>query len=102
MIRRPPRSTLFPYTTLFRSHPEQRGLREQRDTSRGEAQQERGIDQPARVVQHEDHRTLRGHPLDTRDFDTAEEDAQDETEQRPEERPHDDGSPSARPPRQAA
>src|SRR2546430_10742229 len=23
MIRRPPRSTLFPYTTLFRSHPEQ-------------------------------------------------------------------------------
>jgi len=21
MIRRPPRSTLFPYTTLFRSHP---------------------------------------------------------------------------------
>src|SRR3712207_8460119 len=24
MIRRPPRSTLFPYTTLFRSHPEPR------------------------------------------------------------------------------
>src|SRR5574341_534275 len=24
MIRRPPRSTLFPYTTLFRSHPEVR------------------------------------------------------------------------------
>src|SRR5256885_10844789 len=24
MIRRPPRSTLFPYTTLFRSHAEQR------------------------------------------------------------------------------
>src|SRR5947207_4154785 len=24
MIRRPPRSTLFPYTTLFRSHGEQR------------------------------------------------------------------------------
>src|SRR3989449_4044294 len=23
MIRRPPRSTLFPYTTLFRSHPGQ-------------------------------------------------------------------------------
>src|SRR5438034_8041547 len=22
MLRRPPRSTLFPYTTLFRSHPE--------------------------------------------------------------------------------
>src|SRR3712207_9266666 len=25
MIRRPPRSTLFPYTTLFRSHRHQRG-----------------------------------------------------------------------------
>src|SRR3712207_8037728 len=24
MIRRPPRSTLFPYTTLFRSHPRPR------------------------------------------------------------------------------
>src|SRR3989454_10272209 len=24
MIRRPPRSTLFPYTTLFRSHPKER------------------------------------------------------------------------------
>src|SRR2546422_7645913 len=27
MIRRPPRSTLFPYTTLFRSHRRQRPLR---------------------------------------------------------------------------
>src|SRR3712207_4451926 len=26
MIRRPPRSTLFPYTTLFRSHPQQQRL----------------------------------------------------------------------------
>src|SRR5256885_9822886 len=26
MIRRPPRSTLFPYTTLFRSHLERRQL----------------------------------------------------------------------------
>src|SRR5690349_24017439 len=26
MIRRPPRSTLFPYTTLFRSHRPQAGL----------------------------------------------------------------------------
>src|SRR2546430_12880990 len=25
MIRRPPRSTLFPYTTLFRSRPERHG-----------------------------------------------------------------------------
>src|SRR2546422_8534618 len=28
MIRRPPRSTLFPYTTLFRSHRDQYQLRE--------------------------------------------------------------------------
>src|SRR2546430_11387097 len=27
MIRRPPRSTLFPYTTLFRSHSPQQGSR---------------------------------------------------------------------------
>src|SRR3712207_8062834 len=27
MIRRPPRSTLFPYTTLFRSRPEPPGAR---------------------------------------------------------------------------
>src|SRR3712207_9440444 len=26
MIRRPPRSTLFPYTTLFRSHPRGPGV----------------------------------------------------------------------------
>src|SRR2546430_9334947 len=26
MIRRPPRSTLFPYTTLFRSHAHQKGI----------------------------------------------------------------------------
>src|SRR5947208_12128657 len=29
MIRRPPRSTLFPYTTLFRSHRRQRAERSQ-------------------------------------------------------------------------
>src|SRR2546425_4413289 len=30
MIRRPPRSTLFPYTTLFRSHHDGRQLRRRR------------------------------------------------------------------------
>src|SRR5947207_4270062 len=30
MIRRPPRSTLFPYTTLFRSRPERLHHREER------------------------------------------------------------------------
>src|SRR3712207_8155614 len=34
MIRRPPRSTLFPYTTLFRSPLEEHVLREVRDAVR--------------------------------------------------------------------
>src|SRR5256885_12318309 len=33
MIRRPPRSTLFPYTTLFRSERERESEREDRQTS---------------------------------------------------------------------
>src|SRR2546422_6421825 len=33
MIRRPPRSTLFPYTTLFRSRAAERSRRPQRTTS---------------------------------------------------------------------
>src|SRR2546426_8450528 len=44
MIRRPPRSTLFPYTTLFRSrgvephggHPRGRAAAQARDRSRGD------------------------------------------------------------------
>src|SRR3712207_8141621 len=37
MIRRPPRSTLFPYTTLFRSEPTEGGdRREPRDRIRDE------------------------------------------------------------------
>src|SRR5258708_38718556 len=35
MIRRPPRSTLFPYTTLFRSHSGDRGRRETQSESVG-------------------------------------------------------------------
>src|SRR5256885_7915317 len=34
MIRRPPRSTLFPYTTLFRSHRRQGGVPERRHGDR--------------------------------------------------------------------
>src|SRR2546425_8018873 len=44
MIRRPPRSTLFPYTTLFRSRrradavrPRQMGRRDDRDRANGQA-----------------------------------------------------------------
>src|SRR2546426_9330941 len=33
MIRRPPRSTLFPYTTLFRSRPRPHGLSREADGS---------------------------------------------------------------------
>src|SRR3712207_7672521 len=41
MIRRPPRSTLFPYTTLFRSHP----LQHRRD-----AEPQRPSGDPARLA----------------------------------------------------
>src|SRR5882762_11074918 len=34
MIRRPPRSTLFPYTTLFRSRPRPQGRRPDRPSRR--------------------------------------------------------------------
>src|SRR6266571_6496577 len=37
MIRRPPRSTLFPYTTLFRSHERGRGLTQSGDDDRSDA-----------------------------------------------------------------
>src|SRR5256885_12299601 len=46
MIRRPPRSTLFPYTTLFRSHPG----RERRDGEDREGhRRDRVPDEPARA-----------------------------------------------------
>src|SRR5690349_22276481 len=48
MIRRPPRSTLFPYTTLFRS-------------SRGLALSTRDAPQPARVVRSDGPRRSEEH-----------------------------------------
>src|SRR3712207_8846140 len=36
MIRRPPRSTLFPYTTLFRSHQRQRPADDEQPQGHGE------------------------------------------------------------------
>src|SRR3989442_11449018 len=39
MIRRPPRSTLFPYTTLFRSLRPHADRADQEHAARGEAQQ---------------------------------------------------------------
>src|SRR5256886_5878977 len=43
MIRRPPRSTLFPYTTLFRSGDGEEELPQQKDPPHGD---ELGGDQP--------------------------------------------------------
>src|SRR3712207_8430716 len=49
MIRRPPRSTLFPYTTLFRSLPA-------RDQGRAQVVQGRaGVDHVLEDLVHEDH-----------------------------------------------
>src|SRR3712207_8293619 len=60
MIRRPPRSTLFPYTTLFRSLPGGGAALPDRDAdprrlhARGRAAhlQPRGEGEPARAGQH--------------------------------------------------
>src|SRR2546426_4201197 len=43
MIRRPPRSTLFPYTTLFRSCETLRMLREQRERKQQEVVEVHGV-----------------------------------------------------------
>src|SRR5688572_32013363 len=50
MIRRPPRSTLFPYTTLFRSanHPERASLLERWAKA---AQQHRGLQEAKEALQ---------------------------------------------------
>src|SRR2546430_10927947 len=56
MIRRPPRSTLFPYTTLFRSSPERRDV----DPHRGRAGDDGGREREAphaRVVRQLGHAT---------------------------------------------
>src|SRR2546426_8448144 len=53
MIRRPPRSTLFPYTTLFRSHP-QRNLVRDHLGRRAQPAQERVlvVGRPSRSEEH--------------------------------------------------
>src|SRR3989442_6677651 len=47
MIRRPPRSTLFPYTTLFRSESEVRLARQQYDALINYARRDDGL--PAKI-----------------------------------------------------
>src|SRR2546427_9150757 len=55
MIRRPPRSTLFPYTTLFRSHPlvHGRGLLAHRFEGRVGVEERQGGGQS--VIRHAEH-----------------------------------------------
>src|SRR3712207_9221550 len=56
MIRRPPRSTLFPYTTLFRSFPAiSRELVVARPGKRG-AEQDKKTDKDERLEQKPHHR----------------------------------------------
>src|SRR5688572_31291048 len=50
MIRRPPRSTLFPYTTLFRSPRHHRDLRRHGEWRRSTAGNDRGQRDPARYA----------------------------------------------------
>src|SRR2546430_14859439 len=56
MIRRPPRSTLFPYTTLFRSQDEQRLLcifLQDQPAMRATYEQQRLRDEPLQIVARE-------------------------------------------------
>src|SRR5690349_22358589 len=48
MIRRPPRSTLFPYTTLFRSHEQPLGSHARPDGRGHRDREERGGDRGVR------------------------------------------------------
>src|SRR3989441_1905096 len=60
MIRRPPRSTLFPYTTLFRSRAVRRaGARRRRGPGRGRG---RGRGRPRPAPARPSHAPARGTP----------------------------------------
>src|SRR3712207_7014891 len=60
MIRRPPRSTLFPYTTLFRSHPlEHRHDQDVQHPERGHDQQGGRDDVRDHVLDLEDLQEVR-------------------------------------------
>src|SRR3712207_7217848 len=63
MIRRPPRSTLFPYTTLFRSVPHLGGVLDRDALGDDHEQADAGVDRlDAGVLgerrRHEDHRDV--------------------------------------------
>src|SRR5438552_14240729 len=60
MIRRPPRSTLFPYTTLFRSRPGRRRGRGTRHRSvRSDAHRARRSEEHTSELQSPDHLVCR-------------------------------------------
>src|SRR2546422_10434742 len=52
MIRRPPRSTLFPYTTLFRSPEDDQQERQQRDLGHRENERDVRLDGVAEGTRH--------------------------------------------------
>src|SRR3712207_8068164 len=54
MIRRPPRSTLFPYTTLFRSQAGERAHEVARQAADQARPHQHGVDVPVGVVVGED------------------------------------------------
>src|SRR3989475_10529434 len=61
MIRRPPRSTLFPYTTLFRSRQPRAALLQQRADAAGFYVDDPELPIP-RTIRHERHMTTVGCP----------------------------------------
>src|SRR5690242_21159741 len=64
MPRRPPRSTLFPYTTLFRSGPAERGVDDVAHTGLCRRVHERVVlAEPVLVLGRGDHEQG-GHPLE--------------------------------------
>src|SRR3712207_8084806 len=56
MIRRPPRSTLFPYTTLFRSLGERHGAQRSAGTRHERAQVDVAMDERRRGLTRREHR----------------------------------------------
>src|SRR5207248_8941240 len=61
MIRRPPRSTLFPYTTLFRSHALDRARGEHDPAKLGEDALARGLDDARRPLDRKSTRLNSSH-----------------------------------------
>src|SRR3712207_7781020 len=62
MIRRPPRSTLFPYTTLFRSCAAEDGTHERRHGGTGHSYLAEG-GAGTEPVRHQGQRTARSSPV---------------------------------------